>query len=151
MSTIDLRPLYRTSVGFDQLASLLDSAFRAESSTNSYPPYNIEVLEENRYAITIAVAGFTNAELDVQVENGVLTVRGKKDSAPEQNFLHRGIAYRSFERRFNLADHVEVTGADLEHGILTVSLVKQVPEAMKPRSIAINAVANALEQDDRAA
>lgn len=138
MNSIDLTPLYRNSVGFDRLASLLDSALTRDSVAPGYPPYNIEMLEENRYAITVAVAGFEQSELDITVEKGVLTVRGEKQRNDERKYLHQGIAYRTFERKFNLADHVEVTAADLNNGLLTISLVKEVPEAMKPRSIAIN-------------
>ena len=138
MNSIDLTPLYRSSIGFDRLASLLDSAFTTDSSTGGYPPYNIEALDENRYAITLAVAGFSQDELDIQVEKGVLTVRGNKASKDERNYLYQGIANRTFERKFNLADHVEVTDADLVNGLLTISLVKEIPEAMKPRTIAIN-------------
>jgi len=139
MNRIDLTPLYRSSIGFDRFGSLLDAAFQTEKTSTGYPPYNIEVVEENNYAITVAVAGFKEAELDIQVENGVLTVRGKKQVSDEkQNFLHQGIATRSFERKFNLADHVEVQGADLQDGLLTLNLVREIPEAMKPKSIAIN-------------
>ncbi|MDX1452086.1 MAG: Hsp20 family protein [Oleiphilaceae bacterium] len=138
MNTIDLSPLYRHSVGFDRLASLLDSAMNADAVTQSYPPYNIESLGENRYAITLAVAGFDKSELELQVEKGVLSVRGKKENAEQRNYLHHGIANRAFERKFNLADYVEVTGANLNNGLLTIDLVKEVPEAMKPRTIAIN-------------
>ncbi len=138
MNRIDLAPLYRSSVGYDRFGSLLDAAFQTEKTSAGYPPYNIEVVEENSYAITIAVAGFKDNELDLQVENGVLTIRGKKDSSTEKNFLHQGIATRSFERKFNLADHIEVVDADLQDGLLSISLVKEVPEAMKPRAIAIN-------------
>lgn len=140
MNRIDLTPLYRSTVGYDRLGSLIDAAFQTEKTSNGYPPYNIEVIEENNYAITIAVAGFKEAELDIQVENGVLTVQGKKqasDDAPK-SFLHQGIANRSFERKFNLADHIEVVSANLEDGLLSVQLVKEIPEAMKPKSIAIN-------------
>jgi len=138
MNRIDLTPLYRSSVGYDRFGSLLDAAFQTEKSSAGYPPYNIEVVESDNYAITLAVAGFKQAELDIQVENGVLTIRGKKDSDENGNtFLHQGIANRSFERKFNLADHIEVTEADLQDGLLTIKLVKEVPEAMKPKSIAI--------------
>jgi len=134
-----LTPLYRSSVGYDRFGSLLDAAFQTEKTSSGYPPYNIEVVEENNYTITVAVAGFKQDELDIQVENGVLTVRGKKEASDEApNFLHQGIATRSFERKFNLADHIEVVNADLQDGLLNVSLVKEVPEAMKPKSIAIN-------------
>ncbi|MCR6650194.1 MAG: Hsp20 family protein [Cellvibrionaceae bacterium] len=138
MNSIDLTPLYRNSIGFDRLASLLDSALRTDSVSPGYPPYNIEMLGENRYAITLAVAGFDQGELDLMVEKGVLTVRGKKANEEEHRYLHQGIANRAFERKFNLADHVEVTGADLHNGLLTINLVKEIPEAMKPRTIAIN-------------
>ncbi|AOE49237.1 Hsp20 family protein [Kangiella sediminilitoris] len=139
MNRIDLSPLYRSSVGFDRLASLLDSTLRGEQqSSGGYPPYDIEILDENQYAITIAVAGFEQNELDIQTEKGVLTVRGRKaDSDQERNFLHQGIAYRAFERKFNLADYVEVTEANMSNGLLTINLVKEIPEAMKPKKIAI--------------
>lgn len=137
MNRIDLTPLYRSSVGFDRFGSLLDAAFQTEKSSAGYPPYNIEVVEENAYSITVAVAGFKREELDIQVENGVLTVRGKKAPAEAKNFLHQGIATRSFERKFNLADHVEVTDAGLEDGLLTIQLLREIPEAMKPKSIEI--------------
>ncbi len=138
MATIDLTPLYRSSVGFDRLASLLDSALRSDQTAAGYPPYDIEVRDENQYAITVAVAGFERNELDIQVEKGVLSIRGKKaEKNEERRYLYQGIANRTFERKFNLADHVEVTGAELKNGLLTVSLQKEIPEAMKPRSIAI--------------
>lgn len=148
MTTIDLSPLYRSTIGFDRMANLLDAAMRGEQSTSGYPPYNIEVTGENRYGITLAVAGFEENELDIQVENGVLTVRGKKANTEDdknRRFLHQGIAYRSFERKFNLADHVEVRGAELKNGLLNISLVKEVPEAMKPKSIPINGTDSAIE------
>ena len=146
MTTIDLSPLYRSSIGFDRMASLLDSALRSEKTTGGYPPYDIEVRGDNQYAITLAVAGFEQSELDIQVEKGVLTVRGKKDEDKSvRNYLYQGIANRAFERKFNLADHVEVSDADLSNGLLTVSLVKEIPEAMKPKSIAINLSGNVLE------
>ena len=138
MTRIDLSPLYRSSIGFDRMGSLLDSALRSEKTTGGYPPYDIEVRGDNQYAITLAVAGFEQSELDIQVEKGVLTVRGKKDEDnSERNYLYQGIANRAFERKFNLADHIEVTNADLQDGLLTVSLVKEVPEAMKPKRITI--------------
>ncbi len=146
MTTIDLSPLYRSSIGFDRMASLLDSALRSEKTTGGYPPYDIEVRGDNQYAITLAVAGFEQSELDIQVEKGVLTVRGKKDEDKSaRNYLYQGIANRAFERKFNLADHVEVSDADLNNGLLTVNLVKEIPEAMKPKSIAINLSGNVLE------
>lgn len=147
MNTIDLTPLYRNSVGFDRFASLLNSALNSDTSSGGYPPYNIEVLEENRYAVTLAVAGFDRNELDIQVENGVLTIRGEKaqPNGQERTFLYQGIANRTFERKFNLAEHVEVVGADLNNGLLNVELVKEVPEAMKPRTIAIGEKRQTLE------
>lgn len=147
MTSIDLTPLYRSSIGFDRLASVLDSALRTDNTATGYPPYNIEVLDEDRYAITLAVAGFDRSELDIQVERGVLSVRGQKADEQERRYLHKGIAYRAFERKFDLADHVEVTGADLTNGLLTIRLVREVPEAMKPRTIAIDAGGTVLEHD----
>jgi molecular chaperone IbpA len=137
MNTIDLTPLYRNSVGFDRLANLLDTALRSDNVSTGYPPYNIEVTGDERYAVTLAVAGFSEADIDISVENGVLTVRGRKDDDAERKFLHQGIANRAFERKFNLADFVEVTGASLENGLLTIALRKEIPEAMKPRKIEI--------------
>jgi len=147
MNTIDLTPLYRSSIGFDRFGSLLDTALRGEQASAGYPPYNIEVTGENRYGLTLAVAGFERNELDIQVEKGVLTVHGKKvnDSKDERKYLYQGIATRTFERKFNLADHVEVTGAQLNNGLLSISLVKEVPEAMKPKTIAIESQANVIE------
>ncbi|MEM6583285.1 MAG: Hsp20 family protein [Pseudomonadota bacterium] len=145
MKTIDLTPLYRTSVGFDRLATLLDATRGSDAVATGFPAYNIEVRDENRYAITLAVAGFERSELDINVEKDVLTVSGRKEDATERNYLHQGIANRAFKRKFNLADHVQVTGADLRNGLLEISLVKEIPEAMKPRSIAINDSANTLE------
>ncbi len=155
MTTIDLTPLYRSSIGFDRLAGLLDSALRSDQPTAGYPPYDIEVLEEDRYAITLAVAGFDRSEVDIQVERGVLTVRGRKESRDEERkFLYQGIANRAFERKFNLADYVEVIGARLTNGLLEISLKKVIPEAMKPRSIEISESPGAIEHrvdDDQAA
>ncbi|MCQ8895883.1 Hsp20 family protein [Limnobacter humi] len=136
MATIDLTPLYRSTIGFDRMASILDAAMRADTS-NGYPPYNIEVLEENRYQISLAVAGFEESELELEVERGVLTVRGRKAEDEGKRFLHKGIAFRSFERKFNLADHVQVEGAALKNGLLVVELLKVIPEQMKPRRIPI--------------
>ncbi|MCP4431036.1 MAG: Hsp20 family protein [Gammaproteobacteria bacterium] len=150
MTTIDLTPLYRSSVGFDRLGSLLDTALRSEKSATGYPPYDIQVQGENQYAITLAVAGFEESELDIQVEKGVLSVRGKKtENSNEGSYLYQGIANRSFERKFNLADFIEVTAADLSNGLLTISLVKEIPEAMKPKTIAIGKSSNTLEHRDK--
>lgn len=146
MNTIDLSPLYRSTIGFDRLGALLDTALRADQASAGYPPYNIEATGENRYGITLAVAGFEENELEIQTERGVLTVRGKKaDEGKERRYLHQGIATRAFERKFSLADHVEVTGAQLNNGLLTISLVKEIPEAMKPKSIAINSDRNLIQ------
>ncbi len=139
MSTIDLSPLYRTMVGFDRMASMIDAASRLDGA-QGYPPYNIERVGDDRFAIEIAVAGFTDADLDIEIKDGLLTVAGKRDQAHdagERDFLHRGIAERSFIRRFQLADHVIVTGADLSHGLLRIDLVREIPEEKKPRKIAI--------------
>lgn len=155
MNTIDLSPLYRSTVGFDRLGALLDSALRADQGS-SFPPYNIEVTGDDRYAITLAVAGFEQADLDIQVEGGLLTIRGRKaeNDREERKYLHQGIATRTFERKFSLADHVQVTGAQLNNGLLRVNLVKEVPETMKPKTIAINAEGNVIQhkaEDNRAA
>jgi len=147
MTTLDLSPLYRSTIGFDQLASILDRAMTTDSVSASYPPYNIESLGENEYAISLAVAGFKQSDLDINVENGVLTVRGSKEKNRDPNYLHQGIANRSFERKFNLADYVEVTDASIEDGLLNIKLVKEIPEAMKPKQIVINGKTNTLEHD----
>lgn len=139
MRTLDFSPLYRSTVGFDHLSSLLDSVNRGEANQTGYPPYNIELLETDKYQITMAIAGFHEAELDIQTEKGTLTVIGQKagDESNGRNYLHQGIAARNFERRFQLADHVEVTGARMAHGLLYVDLVREIPEAMKPKKITI--------------
>lgn len=136
--TVDLSPLYRTAIGFDRLAAMLESANRVESQ--GYPPYNIEVIGEDTYQITMAVAGFTDDELSIESKQNELTVTGQKAGAEddtERKFLHRGIATRDFERRFQLADHVYVKGARMEHGLLHIELYRELPEALKARSIAI--------------
>ena len=145
MNSIDLSPLYRSSIGFDRLASMLDNALNTENAAPAYPPYNIQVLDENRYAITVAVAGFDRAELDITVEKSVLIVRGKKANEDKHQYIYQGIANRTFERKFNLADYVEVTGADLNNGLLTINLVREIPESMKPRSISIGQSSNVIE------
>ncbi len=139
--TIDFSPLYRNTVGFDRFANLLDSALRTETTgASGYPPYNIEATDENNYAISLAVAGFAENELELEVEKGVLSVRGVKNSEDknQNNYLYKGIATRNFERKFNLADFVEVKGASLTNGLLNIELVKHVPDAMKPKRIAIS-------------
>jgi len=151
VNTIDLTPLYRSSIGFDRLASLLDNALSSsDNSAGGYPPYNIEVLEDSHYSITLAVAGFEEDDFDIKVEQGVLTVRGQKSAGADRQYLHQGIANRTFERKFNLADYVEVEGADLKHGLLTISLVKEIPEAMKPKTISINQSKSAKVLDHKA-
>ncbi len=136
----DLSPLYRSTVGFDRLFSLLDSAANTESASPTYPPYNIERLDENEYRITMAVAGFGEDDISIEAKENTLSVTGQRaDTTKEgaRQLLHQGIASRSFERRFQLADFVEVTGASLENGLLHIDLKRELPEAMKPRSIAI--------------
>lgn len=145
MNTVDLTPLYRSSVGFDRLVTILDNALTSDSTVSGSPPYNIEVVEDNRYAITLAVAGFSQGELDIQIEKGVLTVRGDKRVKEKHKYLYHGIANRIFERKFNLADYVEVTKADLSNGLLTITLEKEIPEAMKPKTISINQQNSAIE------
>ena len=138
MTNFDLTPLYRTAIGFDRMAEMLRNASRVESG--GYPPYNIESLGEDHYRITMAVAGFADDELDIVTERNTLTVSGNKQESAESDdarLLYRGIATRSFERRFQLADHVEVHGARLEHGLLHIELKRELPEQMKPRRIEI--------------
>jgi molecular chaperone IbpA len=139
MSNIDLTPLYRTMVGFDRMASMIDQASRLDGS-QGYPPYNIERVDENAFAIEIAVAGFTEDDLDIETKEGLLTVAGKKgepENDGDKTYLHRGIAQRSFIRRYQLADHILVTGASLQHGVLRIDLVRELPEEKKPRKIEI--------------
>ena len=135
MRTYDFSPLYRSTVGFDRVFDLLDHAGRADTS---WPPYNIEKLSENAYRITMAVAGFAPDEIELVQQQNSLFVAGQKHGSDEgTQYLHRGIATRSFKQSFNLADHVKVSGARLEHGLLTIELVREIPEAMKPRRIEI--------------
>ena len=131
---LDYSPFFRSTVGFDRLIDMLESA-----SDQGYPPYNIERSDENNYRVTIAVAGFAEKDLGVEVKDGVLTVTGKRDESEKPSYLHQGIAGRAFERSFQLAEHVEVKGARLEHGLLHIDLVRVVPEEKKPRRIVINA------------
>jgi len=138
MRPIDFAPLYRSTVGFDRLFDLLDSVTGLDQAAPGYPPYNIERLGDNEYRITMAVAGFSQDELRVDVKEQTLTVAGaRKADEKERQYLHRGIAARNFERRFQLADHVEVKGADVQDGQLHIVLVRNVPERLKPRTIAI--------------
>ena len=138
MRSYDFSPLYRSAIGFDRLAQLFDNAQRADAQP-SYPPYNIELVDENKYRITMAVAGFSSAEIDIEAENETLKIVGRKQKEEGAvNFLHRGIAARDFEQRFQLANHIQVVGAKLENGLLNIELVREVPEALKPRKIEIN-------------
>ena len=140
MRHFDFSPFYRSTVGFDRLFQLLDTAGSPEPDSPSYPPYNIERLSENDYRISMAVAGFGRDDVKIEVKEQTLLVRGEKKPEPEgdgRQYLHRGIAQRAFERRFQLADHVEVKGADLKDGLLHIELQRNIPERMKPRTIAI--------------
>ena len=149
MTTFDLSPLFRTSVGFDRLASMLNSAHRAEQ-VGGYPPYNIVAEAEDTYRITMAVAGFSRDEISITTEMNQLTVTGEKAEEPSSEntqYLYRGIATRSFERRFNLADHVRVTGARLDNGLLHIELEREIPEIKKPRNIEIHSGGALLENE----
>ncbi|MEN3111136.1 Hsp20 family protein [Uliginosibacterium paludis] len=138
MRTYDFSPLYRSAIGFDRLAQLAEAALRNEQP--SYPPYNIELVSEDRYRITMAVAGFSRDELDIESEKNTLKITGRKATDEKQrNWLHRGIAARDFEQRFQLADHVKVVAASFENGLLDIELVREIPEAEKPRKIVIGA------------
>ena len=153
MRHFDLSPLYRSTVGFDRLFSLLDTATGTDATAQPFPPYNIERTGQNAYRVTLAVAGFGEGDLEIQSKENVLTVKGEKKedkTEGEREVLYRGIAARAFERRFQLADHVEVTGASLENGLLHVDLVREIPEAMKPRKIQIGN-SNAKQIDAQAA
>ena len=144
MNTYDLTPLLRTTVGFDRINRIFDTVLREPANAPSYPPYNIEALEDNAYRITMAVAGFGEGDIEVTQKENALVVSGRmagpdgKDAdGKDRVFLHRGIAARAFERRFVLADHVSVTAANLANGLLNIELVRELPEALKPRTIAI--------------
>jgi molecular chaperone IbpA len=141
MDGFNLSPLFRSTIGFDRMLRLVDTATRVDNTSLGYPPYNIEKTGDQAYRLTMAVAGFSPCELDVTVEANTLRVAGKSQKDEEQKngngYLHRGIARRAFERRFNLADHMKVSGAHLDNGLLHVELVHEVPEAAKPRTIAI--------------
>ena len=137
MRNYDFTPLSRSTVGFDRVFDLLDSAFTAAQDEGGYPPYNIVKTGESSYRIELAVAGFGASDLSIVTHENVLTVSGSKDSGQQQMYLHHGIASRAFERRFNLADYVKVSGADLVNGLLTIDLAREIPEAMRPRKIQI--------------
>ena len=141
MRTFDLSPLFRSTVGFDHLTRALDAALQVNDGSLSYPPYNIEKVGDDAYRVALAVAGFSPDDLEIVTHEGVLAVRGRAKAETEETrtYLYHGIAARAFERRFQLADYVTVTGARLENGMLLIDLARQVPEALKPRTIAINA------------
>ena len=136
MTTLDFSPLLRSMIGFDRLAASLENAYRTEPG--GYPPYNVELQDENRYRISLAVAGFTQDEVNIESKENLLIVSGQRsDEAPERQFLYRGIANRGFERKFQLADYVKVVDARLENGLLHIDLVREVPESMRPHKIEI--------------
>src|ERR1700737_3249153 len=147
MRTFDFAPLYRSTVGFDRMFSMLDQVGDVEGSAPGYPPYNIERSGENAYRISVAVAGFTDADLSIEARENTLRIRGEqaKDEEKSGDVLYQGIAARNFERSFQLADHVQVKGASLENGLLHIDLVREIPEAMKPRAIPIASSGKLLE------
>ncbi len=150
MRHFDLTPLYRSSVGFDRLANVLDQVMAGDPGQSTYPPYNIEKTGDNTYRITVAVAGFAEDELSIETREGQLVVVGRKaetDEAKQGNFLHRGIATRAFERRFQLADHVRASDATTENGLLHIDLVREVPEALKPRKIEVTRAQGKLQAE----
>lgn len=156
MRNYDFTPLYRNLVGFDRMADLIDTASRAATAQDAYPPYNVVQTGENAYRIELAVAGFAEDDFDIEARENVLTIAARKTSMADNDdadvsYLHRGIAERGFERRFQLADHVLVENAALKHGLLTVSLKRELPEALKPRKISLNAenVANVNNNPDQ--
>jgi molecular chaperone IbpA len=148
MTTIDFSPLFRSMIGFDRLSNALETAYRTEPG--GYPPYNVEVVGENDYRITMAVAGFAQKDLQLEARENVLTVSGARseEETPDTKFLYRGIANRSFERKFQLADYVRVTDARLENGLLHIELRREIPEAMKPRTIEIRGDGGKLIEGD---
>lgn len=151
MRNLDLSPLYRSGIGFDHMANVLDSLSRSEQKQPGYPPYNIELTGDDEYRITMAVAGFSQSELAIESEQNKLTVIGTKaDKESGRQYLHQGIAERNFERRFQLADHVRVTDAQFVDGLLHIELVRELPEAMKPRKIAINGATDSQESVNKA-
>ena len=148
MRSFDFAPLYRSSVGFDQIANMMDRVLSSDGATPSHPPYNIEKLNDESYRISIAVAGFSDADLSVEVRDKALIVSARKANEDEgKTYLHRGIATRAFERRFHLADHVQVTGAAHTDGMLHIELERQVPEALKPRQIEIASTTKSIDKD----
>jgi molecular chaperone IbpA len=145
MERFDFSPLFRSTIGFDRLTRLVDAATHVDNTAVAYPPYNIERTGEDAYRLTMAVAGFSSSELNITVQENTLLVTGKaqKDDDNGGDYLHRGIAQRAFERRFSLADHMKVSGASLDNGMLNVDVVREVPEAAKPRTIKIGSTVNA--------
>lgn len=141
MRTYDFSPLFRSTIGFDRLFNLVETAQRAAEET--YPPYNIERLADDRYQISLAIAGFSPDEVSITAEQNVVTIEGSKAEKAEHEFLYRGISTRQFKRQFSLADYVQVKGASFDNGLLRIDLVREIPEAMKPRRIAINGGATA--------
>lgn len=141
MRSFDLTPLFRSTIGFDRFSDLIDTALRGDENIPSYPPYNIEKLSEDAYRIVLAVAGFKEQDITITVQENQLTVsaqQAEKTEGKEVNFLYKGIATRSFERKFNLADHVKVLGAQMSDGLLTIELKREIPESVKPRMVPIN-------------
>ena len=141
MRTYDFSPLFRSTIGFDRLTNIMDAAMRQNDVTESYPPYNIQKTGENAYCITLAVAGFSEEELEIISQDGNLVIEGRvkpNEENSENIFLHRGIAGRAFKRSFQLADHIKITGANLSNGLLNVELVREIPEELKPRKIEIS-------------
>ena len=145
MANFDFSPLFRSTIGFDELVGLLDNVKR-DAAQPAYPPYNIERVSENDYRISMAVAGFKPEELSIEAKANELAISGRHEAPTATNYLHQGIANRSFERRFRIADHVRVAGASIEHGLLHVDLVREIPEAMKPRQIEIAVASTAPRQ-----
>ena len=151
MRAYDFSPLYRSAIGFDRLVQLFDEAQRSEPHT-SYPPYNVELLAEDKYRIEMAVAGFDQSELEIETERDTLKISGrKKKDESKRTYLHRGLAARDFEHRFQLANHVKVVGANLNNGLLNIELAREIPEALKPRKIAINGGENVQRLERQAA
>ena len=149
MPTLDLTPVFRSSIGFDRMNQLFEAAMRIDEAAPSYPPYNIEKLGDENYRITMAVAGFQDEDLTITTQENALIVKGRITKRADDDgvqMLHRGIAQRSFDRRFQLADHIRVVGANLEHGLLHIELIREVPEALKPRNIQINSGASAAKK-----
>ena len=138
MRQFDFSPLYRATVGFDQIADIFDRVLTSDVQTSSYPPYNIEKIDDDAYRISLAVAGFSEADLNIEVREKSLNISANKSEEEKKSYLHRGIATRSFERRFQLADHIHVTGANQSDGMLHIELKREVPEALKPRKIHIS-------------